>query len=158
MCKISAVTKTADRKIMLIPRLLAGLPMLGFGVMHFVKPEHFREILIASGIPMVELSAIAAPLALILGGLLLLLGLFARIGGLLGIATMVVAIYSTVVLSGMTVDNLPAGLTEVPFVPPLPVPVIVTIASLVVVVMGGGGWSLDWRCQSCQASQSCSCE
>jgi uncharacterized membrane protein YphA (DoxX/SURF4 family) len=146
----SAITKTTGHKFVIVPRLLAGLPLLGFGLLHFLKPEHFREILIASEIPMIELNMIAAPAAEALGGLLLLLGLFSRVGGLLGIATMAVAIYTTIDLSGMAVAGLPGGLTEIPKVPPLPLPVMITVASLVVVVLGGGGWSLDWRCQSSQ--------
>jgi uncharacterized membrane protein YphA (DoxX/SURF4 family) len=148
MNNANAITKTTDNKLLIIPRILAGLPMLGFGVMHFVKPDHFREIMIASGIPMVDVNLYAAPAALVIGGFLLLLGLFARVGGLLGIAAMAVAIYSTVILSGMAVADLPGGLTEIPKVPPLPLPVVVTVASLVVLVLGGGAWSLDWKNQS----------
>jgi uncharacterized membrane protein YphA (DoxX/SURF4 family) len=147
----SPLTKTADHKFMIVPRILAGVPLLGFGVLHFVKPEHFREIMVASEIPMIELNMYAAPAAEAIGGLLLLLGLYARIGGVLGIATMLVAIYTTFVLSGMAVADLPGGLTEIPKVPPLPLPVVITVASLVVVVLGGGAWSLDWRNQSSQA-------
>jgi uncharacterized membrane protein YphA (DoxX/SURF4 family) len=148
MNNMNAITKTTGSKLLLIPRVLAGLPMLGFGMMHFVKPEHFREILLASGIPMVNVNLYAAPVALVIGAVLLLLGLFARVGGLFGIATMAVAIYSTVVLSGMAVADLPAGLTEVPGVPPLPLPIVVIVASLIVIVRGAGHWSMDWKNQS----------
>ena len=148
MKNINPITKTTSSKLQLIPRVLAGLPMLGFGMIHFVKPDHFREILLASGIPMVNVNLYAAPVALVIGGVLLLLGLFARVGGLLGIATMAGAIYSTVVLSGMAVADLPAGLTEIPNVPPLPLPVVVTVASIIVLVRGGGHWSLDLKNQS----------
>jgi uncharacterized membrane protein YphA (DoxX/SURF4 family) len=153
MNNANAITKTTDNKLLIIPRILAGLPMLGFGVLHFVKPDHFREIMIASGIPMVDVNLYAAPAALVIGGVLLLLGLFARVGGLLGIAAMAVAIYSTVILSGMAVADLPGGLTEIPKVPPLPLPVVVTVASLVVLVLGGGAWSLDWKNQSKPAAK-----
>ena len=115
----NVLTRTSGHKFLIVPRLLAGLPLLGFGLLHVVKPDHFREILIASDIPMVGLNMYTAPLALAVGGLLLLLGLFARIGGILGIAAMAVAVYSTVALSGLTVADLPAGLTEVPKVPPM---------------------------------------
>lgn len=153
MINTSNITKTSGYKFVIVPRLLAGLPLLGFGAMHFVQPEHFREILIASGIPMVEVNLYAAPVAITLGGVLLLLGFYARLGGLLGISSMVVAIYSTFVLANLTPDNLLGGLTEVPFVPPLPLPIVVTIASFVVVALGGGAWSLDWKNQSKQAAE-----
>jgi uncharacterized membrane protein YphA (DoxX/SURF4 family) len=148
MNNMNTLTKTTGSKLLLIPRVLAGLPMLGFGMMHFVKPDHFRDILLASGIPMVNVNLYAAPVVLVIGGVLLLLGLFARVGGLFGIATMAGAIYSTVILSGMAVADLPTGLTEIPEVPPLPLPIVVTVASLIVLVRGGGHWSLDWKKQS----------
>jgi uncharacterized membrane protein YphA (DoxX/SURF4 family) len=148
MPQLSLITKTSEHKFAIIPRVLAGLPLLGFGALHFIKPDHFREILIASEIPLVELNMYAAPAAETIGGILLLLGLYARVGGVLGIATMAVAIYTTILFSGMSVADLPGGLTEIPKVPPLPLPGIVTVASLVVVVVGGGAWSLDLKNQS----------
>jgi uncharacterized membrane protein YphA (DoxX/SURF4 family) len=148
MNSCNAITKTTGHKFVIVPRLLAGLPLLGFGLLHFFKPEHFREILVASEIPMIEINMVAAPAAETLGGILLLFGLFARVGGIFGIATMAVAIYTTIDLFGMAVADLPGGLTEIPAVPPLPLPVMITVASLVVVVLGGGAWSLDWKNQS----------
>lgn len=136
------MSKTNNNKLLIIPRLLAGLPLLGFGVMHFIDPGHMRDILIASGIPMVELNVYAAPAAELLAGVLMLLGCCARVGGILGVGTMLPAIYSTVVLSKMTVDTLPGGLTEVPSVPPLPLPIVVLVCSLIVIALGAGAWSL----------------
>ena len=72
-----------------------------------------------------------------------MLGFYPRIGGLIGAASMVVALYSTVVLSKLTVDALPGGLTEIPVVPPLPLPLVVLVCSLVVVALGGGAWCLS---------------
>lgn len=134
--------KTNKSKFLIVPRLFAGLPLVGLGVMHFVNPEHMRNILIASGLPMVELSVFAAPAGEVFAGVLLLLGFYARIGGLIGAGTMLPAIYSTVILSKLTVETLPEGLTEVPFVPPLPLPVVVLVCSLVVAALGSGAWSL----------------
>jgi uncharacterized membrane protein YphA (DoxX/SURF4 family) len=134
-----------NNKLLIVPRLLAALPLLGLGVMHFIDPGHMRDILTASGLPMVELSVYAAPAAEIVAGALLLLGFYARIGGLLGAGTMLPAIYSTVVLAKMTVATLPKGMTEVPSVPPLPLPIIVLVCSLIVVALGGGVWSLGSR-------------
>jgi putative oxidoreductase len=136
------MSQTNKNKFLIVPRLLAGLPLVGLGVMHFVNPVHMRNILIASGLPMVELSVFAAPAGEVLAGVLLLLGFYARIGGLIGAGTMLPAIYSTVILSKMTVETLPGGLTEVPFVPPLPLPAVVLICSLAVAALGSGAWSL----------------
>ena len=131
---IQRLQHTTPRKIMLLPRLLAGLPMVFFGVNHFMNPQHMRDILTAGGVPMVEMNVWAAASALVLGAVLLLTGFFARVGGLLGVVTMVPAIVVTVRL---------AGVPDPPFVPPLPVPIVVLLASAVVLVLGGGAWSVD---------------
>ena len=133
---IQRLQQTTPRKIMLLPRLLGGLPMVFFGANHFMNPQHMRDILTAGGVPMVEVNVWAAALALVLGGVLLLSGFFARVGGLLGIVTMVPAILTTVRLWSVP---------DPPFVPPLPVPIVVLLASAVVLVLGGGAWSADAR-------------
>jgi uncharacterized membrane protein YphA (DoxX/SURF4 family) len=135
--------KTKNSKFLMIPRLLAGLPLLVIGVKHFIDPGHMKSILIASEIPMVDVNVFAAPAGEVLAGVLLLIGFYPRIGGFIGAASMVVALYSTVVLSKLTVDTLPAGLLEVPFVPPLPLPLVVLVCSLVIVALGGGAWRLN---------------
>jgi len=139
MMLIQRLQQTTPRKIMLLPRLLAGVPLVFFGISHFMNPQHFRDILTAGGVPMVEVNVWAAASALVLGGVLLLTGFFARVGGLLGIVTMVPAIVVTVRL---------ASVPDSPFVPPLPVPIVVLLASAVVLVLGGGAWSADAHRQS----------
>ena len=134
MLLIQRLQQTTPWKIMLLPRLLAGVPMVFFGANHVMNPQHMRDILTAGGVPMVEVNVWAAALALVLGGVLLLSGFFARVGGLLGIVTMVPAILTTVRL---------ASLPDTPSVPPLPLPIMVLVASAVVVVLGGGAWSAD---------------
>jgi len=128
--------QTTPRKIILLPRLFAGVPLVVFSAMHFMNPQHLREILTAGGVPMVEVNIWAASSAEMLGGVLLLTGFFARVGGLLGVGTMVPAILTTVTL---------AGLPGAPTVPPLPVPSMVLVASTIVMVLGGGAWSGDAR-------------
>ena len=121
---------------MLLPRLLAGLPLVVFSAMHFMNPQHFRDILTAGGVPMVDVTVWVASSSEMLGGLLLLTGFLARVGGLLGIGTMVPAILTTVRL---------ASLRDPPMVPPLLLPIMVCVASIVVLVLGGGAWSGDTR-------------
>ena len=130
------IRQTTPRKLLLLPRLLGGAPLLVFSAMHFRDPQHFRAILTAGGVPMAEVNVWAASSAEMLGGLLLLTGFFARVGGLLGVATMVPAILTTVRL---------AGLPDAPMVPPLPLPILVLLASALVLVLGGGAWSADAR-------------
>jgi uncharacterized membrane protein YphA (DoxX/SURF4 family) len=134
--------QTTPRKIILLPRLFAGVPLVVFGAMHFMNLQHLRDILTAAGMPMVEVNVWAASSAEMLGGGLLLTGFFARVGGLLGVGTMVPAILTTVRL---------ASLPDAPTVPPLPLPTIVLVASTIVMVLGGGAWSGDARRnQSCR--------
>jgi uncharacterized membrane protein YphA (DoxX/SURF4 family) len=133
---IEQLRQTTPRKIILLPRLLAGVPLVAFSTMHFMNPQHFREILTASGVPMVDVNVWVASSAEMLGGLLLLSGFYARVGGALGVGTMVPAILTTVRL---------ASIPNAPKVPPLPLPIIVLLASAVVVVLGGGAWSGDVR-------------
>ena len=136
MLFIQRLRHTTPRKFLVLPRLLSGLPLVVFSAMHFMNPQHFRDILTAGGIPVVEVNVWAASSAEMLGGLLLLTGFFARVGGLLGIGTMVPAILTTVRL---------AGLPDAPMVPPLPLPIMVCVASTVVLALGGGAWSGDAR-------------
>jgi uncharacterized membrane protein YphA (DoxX/SURF4 family) len=138
-----ALQQTMPYRFMVVPRLVAGLPFLFFGVKHVLDPDPFRTILLASGLPMVELNVIAAPLAECVAAALLLSGFLARLGGLLSVATMLPAIYATLTLKGLDPAHLPAGLTQVPFVPPLPLPVVVLVGALAVVLSGGGAWGVD---------------
>jgi uncharacterized membrane protein YphA (DoxX/SURF4 family) len=128
--------QTKPRKIILLPRLLAGVPLVVFSAMHFMNPHHFHDILTAGGVPLVDVNVWAASWAEMLGGVLLLTGFFARVGGMLGVGTMVPAILTTVRL---------ASLPDTPMVPPLPLPIMVFVASAVVLVLGGGAWSVDAR-------------
>ena len=133
---IPRLRQTTPRKFILLPRLLAGVPLVVFSAMHFMNPQHFRDILTAGGMPMVEVNVWAASLAEMLGGVLLLTGFLGRVGGLLGVGTMVPAILTTVRL---------ASLPDAPMVPPLPMPIMVLVASAIVLVLGGGAWSVDAR-------------
>ena len=47
----NVLQRTAPYRFMLVPRLVAGLPLLFFGLKHFLDPNPFRAILIASGLP-----------------------------------------------------------------------------------------------------------
>ena len=43
---------------------------------------------------------------------------------------------------------LPGGLTEVPFVPPLPLPIITLVTSVIAIIIGGGKLSIDKKMTS----------
>lgn len=131
---IQRLRQTTANKRVAILRIAGGLPLLIFGVMHLADPESFRQILEASGLPFVELNLIAAPLTEVVAGLLLITGYYARMGGVLGGATMITAAYSTIVL---------ARLGSGPEVPPMALPLTVLAISTYVLWRGAGAWSLD---------------
>jgi hypothetical protein len=56
------------------------------------------------------------------------------------------AIYATLKIQEMAMnpDLLPAGVSEVPFVPPLPVPIVVLVCSFIILVFGSGRFSMDY--------------
>ncbi|MDA8563786.1 DoxX family protein [Mariniblastus sp.] len=151
---MNKLQQTTDKTFPIVPRLIAGGILTFFSIKHFTDPEHFRHILTAAQFPMVDLSVWAASAAELIAGLLLLSGFFTRIGGILGIATMIPAVIATLKISGLTVDTLPAGLTEVPFVPPLPLPIVTMVMSALATYFGGGKLSVDKKMSQTAPAQS----
>ena len=135
--------QTTDKPFPIGPRLIAGGILTFFSLKHFGDPQHFANIMTAAGFPMVELNVWAASATELIAGLLLLSGFFTRVGGMLGIATMVPAVIATLTIAGLDPENIPGGLTAVPFVPPLPLPIITMVMSLIALIVGGGKFSID---------------
>jgi NADH dehydrogenase len=133
---LNTVQHTTPWKSLLVLRLLAGLPLVYFGVLHLVYPDDFRAILAAGRLPHSDLSVAVVPLVEILAGLLLLAGLLTRVGGMLALGVMVPALLVTVEF--MERNGAPS-------VPPLLVPLLVALSSVVLVLLGGGTWSMDER-------------
>ena len=146
--------RTTDKPFPIIPRLIAGGILTFFSIKHFGDPQHFANIMTAAGFPMVDLNVWAASATELLAGILLLSGFFARVGGFLGIATMVPAVIATLTIAGLDPENLPGGLTEIPFVPPLPLPIVTMVMSLIVLAIGGGKLSVDKMMTGAQGSNS----
>ena len=151
---LDSIRRTCGCKHLIVPRLLAGLPLTAFGVMHLVgamNPEigmPMRPLLEAAGIPVPGLMAIVAPLAQLVAGLLLLTGAFARIGGLIAIGTMAGAIMTHVKIPN---DQWPVPTTDA-MQGPWPEPtflmylaIVIGLCALYVLVRGGGAWSMDSR-------------
>ena len=140
---MNKLQQTTNKAFPIVPRLIAGGILTFFSLKHFSDPGHFANIMTAAGLPMVDLNVWAASATELIAGILLLSGFLTRLGGLLGIATMVPAIIATLTIAGLDPENLPGGLTEVPFVPPLPLPIVTMVTSLIALVLGGGKFSLD---------------
>lgn len=124
-------------------RLFAGLIFLVFGVLHIIHPENFRNILLASKTPFVDFNVVFAPLVEVVVGILFLIGLYTRIAATLGCVTMAVAFGATYIIIHLASGDLPTGMTEKPFSPPLFIPVIIFLLCLYLLIMGSGPWGLD---------------
>lgn len=127
---------TEPYRHLLLVRIVAGVPLLGIGLAHVIAPEApMRPLVEAAGIPF---ASIVSPIAVgveIVAGLSLLLGLWARIGGLLAVPTMLGAIYAHLVI-----DVWPNGPANEP---PLALPIAVMAGAAYVLWRGAGRWSLD---------------
>lgn len=135
---INCLRKTNDSKITIGPRLIAALPLIAIGIGHLVEPESFRLILDGAGIPMPDINLVIAPVVEVTAGILLLVGLFARAGGLAAASTMLVALYSHAVID-------PSTLPETMAMPPIILPLAVLVSAIWVTYTGAGRWSLDSR-------------
>ncbi|MBI4201804.1 MAG: DoxX family protein [Chloroflexi bacterium] len=122
----------------LLPRIIAGVPLLGLGLAHVFVPEASMRMLVeAAGLPFAALLSPFAVAIEIVAGLSLLLGLWARIGGVLAVPAMLGAVYSHLII-----DVWPNGAENEP---PLALPIIVMVCAAYVLWRGAGRWSLDWR-------------
>ncbi len=133
---IKIFRKTNDSKVTIAPRLIAALPLIVIGIGHLVDLGSFRLILEGAGIPLPDVNLVIAPVVEVTAGVLLLVGLFARAGGLAAASTMVVALYSHAVIN-------PATLPETMAMPPLILPLVLLASALWVVYAGAGRWSMD---------------
>ena len=132
---LSILRKTSPAKWIMAPRLIAALPLLVFGSFHLTGMSPLLEILRRAGIPFPEINFYLAPIFMVLSGLSMGIGFYARIGALIGAGAMVVATYSKFVI-----EEWP-GPMEIPLLLPL----VVLAGCVVVLVKGPGAWSLDGR-------------
>ncbi len=127
--------KTSPAKWIMAPRLIAALPLLVFGSFHLTGMSPLLEILRRAGIPFPEINFYLAPVLMVLSGLSMGIGYYARIGALIGASAMVVAIYSKLVI-----EKWP-GPMEIPLLLPL----VVLAGCVVVLIRGPGAWSSDLK-------------
>lgn len=127
-----ALIRTSSSKLNIIPRLLAGLPLIGINLMHLTGAAPLRPILEGANIPLPALNADVAPIAGLIAGLLLVSGAFVRVGALIGLGSMSVAIYTHLVSDWA--DE-----------PPIILPIAILIACAWLLVKGAGAWSIDAR-------------
>ncbi len=131
----SILRQTSPAKWILAPRLIVALPLVVFGSFHLTGRSPLLEILRRAEIPFPELNLYLAPIIMVVSGLSIGIGFYARIGAMLGCLAMLVATYSKFVI-----EEWP-GPMEIPLLLPL----VVLAGCLVVLVKGPGAWSSDLK-------------
>lgn len=130
--------------ILLVLRFVAGVPLLGLGLKHLIDlyrgDPHFLNIVEAANLipgwaePYTHVILYFVGMMEAFGGIMMIGGVMAHLGGLFGLAAMVPAVYATLELSKME---------NAPFVPPLPVPLVIAVCSGLVALLGSGAWGID---------------
>ncbi len=131
---------TSRSTVVGVCRVMLGLLFLSSGVMKFAVPalrNAFSGQLTAAGLPLHAFNMWFVPLAEVVIGGMLLLGLFARLASLMGIGMMAVAIYVHLVVHD------PALFPLQPQAPIIPAAAI--LLCLYVVWAGSGSFSMDLR-------------
>jgi len=121
-------------------RLVLGVLFVMTGLMKLAVPmlaEAWSGQLLAAGLPFYELARWGVPFVEVGVGILLLVGLFARIAAFVALVMMVVATYVHI-----AVDD-PALFPLQPSAPVIPLGVIGLVAY--VIWRGAGSWSLDLK-------------
>jgi putative oxidoreductase len=132
------ITSTAAIRHTVVPRLLAGLPLFVIGVVHVIDDgSRMQPLVEAAGLPVAGILSPVAVAIEIIAGLSLLLGAWARVGALLAIPTMVIAVYAHLVI-----EVWPNGGDQEP---PLALPLVVILCAAYVLWRGAGRWSVDRR-------------
>ena len=132
---LSILRKTSPAQWIRAPRLIAALPLVVFGSFHLTGRSPLLEILRRADIPFPEVNLYLAPIFMVVSGLSMGIGFYARIGALIGSAAMVVATYSKLVI-----EEWP-GPMEIPLLLPL----VVLAGCMAVLVKGPGAWSSDLK-------------
>ena len=147
----NALTKTSNQKHIAILRIIAGAPLVMFGIMHLTGAAPMEPLVEAAGLPLPGITAIVAPLAQLLAGLLILSGAFARIGALIAIPVMLGGL-----VTNFKIPNdqwpTPSELDPAILVPGAepamltPLAIVVILLSAYILFKGAGAWSVDARC------------
>jgi uncharacterized membrane protein YphA (DoxX/SURF4 family) len=139
--KLQDLRKTKRAKWLIIPRLVAALPLVVFGSFHLTGMSPLLEILRRADIPFPDINFFVAPVVMVLSGLSMGIGFYARIGALTGSFAMLVAAYSKLVI-----EEWP-GPMEIP----MTLPIVVLAACVAILIRGPGAWSSDLK--ACRLKQ-----
>jgi len=132
------IRSTTPNKFVGIVRILLGIMFLMTGIMKLTMPEYgeaWSIQLIEANIPMYAFNYWFVPVFEVILGLFLLTGHYTKIAALLVLPVMLVAVYVH-----LTVTN-PGAFPSQPQEPYMPI--VVIMMALLVLVKGGGSWSMD---------------
>ncbi|MGA2052233.1 MAG: DoxX family membrane protein [Opitutales bacterium] len=141
--------QTCDSKPLLFLRVAGGLPLLFYGGLHLIQPVEFESLLHAVGLEPAGGMVVVVPLVEMVAGIILLAGVWARVGALLAVLAMVPAFYTWMTLA--KAGSLGMNVATIPQVPPLWMPVLVMLCALAVLARGAGACSADFRLTQWQA-------
>jgi putative oxidoreductase len=132
--------ETYPRKIVGGFRIMLGIIFIMTGTMKLFLADFgdaWSIQLIEAGIPFYTFNYWFVPIFEIILGLILLAGYYSKIGALMVLPVMAVAIFVH-----LTVSN-PAAFPAQPQEPYIPI--VVIIMALIIILKGGGNWSMDLK-------------
>ena len=132
--------QTSPNKWVGATRTMLGLIFLMTGIMKLTIAEFssaWSIQLIEAEIPFYTINYWLVPVFEIILGAILLIGYYSRIGSVMIIPIMAIAIYVHITISN------PAAFPAQPQEPIIPIAVI--IMAVIVLIKGGGNWSLDLK-------------
>ena len=135
-----AVRSTKADKALGVIRVLLGVLFFSTGIMKYLVPmlwNAWSGQLIQARIPLYTFNLWVVPIAEMSAGLLLVLGFYSRVAGLIVVLMMTVATYVHVVTDDPTLFPLQP---EEPIIP-----LIALALGAYVLWRGGGAWSIDLR-------------
>lgn len=141
----NALIKTTSAKHHIVLRVLAGAPLLAFGIMHLSGAAPMQPLIEAAGLPMPGITATVGTLTQIHAGLLLLTGALVRVGGAIAIFNMLAALYTHIQIPN---DAWPVPVDTAPNPEPLPLmglAAVIIIVSAYLIYKGAGAWSVDHK-------------
>ncbi len=139
---------TTHSTLTLLPRILAGGPLLMFGFMHLSGAMPMKPLVEAAALPMPDLAATVTPIVMVLAGLMLLAGALVRLGALAAIGSMLGALMTHIKIPN---DQWPTPSAADPsIIVPGPEPtfmmalaVLIILSSAYLLFKGAGAMSLD---------------
>ena len=126
-------------KFLFVARVVAAVPLLAIGVQHLTGAAPMLPILEGAGVPFPELNAVLAPIGEVVAGLLLLSGLFPRVGGMMAVGSMLGALFAHVRFDWA--DE-----------PPIALPLVVLTLAAFVALKGAGSFAVTLKGKNASAA------